>query len=87
MSTFIVFQVAAKDVELKIMFTFIVLQVAVKEVDIVEIREKSCRVRWQFAEFFLTLVNIFWICFECFLAIDLISFKKKKRVMLVRSIC
>ena len=67
--------------------TFEVLEVAVKEVDIVEIREKSCRVRWQFAEFVLTLVDIFWIWFECFLAIDLISFKKKKRVMQDRSIC
>ena len=38
--------------------TFEVLKVAVKEVDIVEIGEEGCRVRWQFAEFFLTLVNI-----------------------------
>ena len=40
--------------------TFEVLKVAVKEVDVVEIGEKSCRVRWQFAEFFLALVDILW---------------------------
>ena len=58
MSTFIVFQVAAKDVELKIMFTFIVLQVAVKEVDIVEIVEKHGRIRGQLAEFVFAFINV-----------------------------
>lgn len=58
MSTFIVFQVAAKDVELKIMSTFIVLQVAVKEVDIVEIVEKHCGIRGQLAEFVFAFINV-----------------------------
>ena len=42
--------------------TFEVLKVAVEEVDIVEIGKKSSRVRRQFTEFVLTLVNILW-CF------------------------
>ena len=54
------------------------LEVAVKEVDIVEIGEEGCRVRWQFTELFLTLVNILW--FE-FFVIGLIYFKRATNML------
>ena len=46
--------------------TFEVLKVGVEEVDIVEIGKKSSRVRRQFAEFVLTLVNILWCLISLF---------------------